>query len=425
MHAPAMTATGPAPASLEAYGSYSEPRCQRPWGGSAPGGASVVREAGRAKRENPTTRSPAPERVGDRARQAMRLRNLSLSTEKAYLGWMLRYYEYHDRRNPLQLGAPAVTAFLNALATERHVAASTQNQALAALLFLYREVLGQDLPWLDDLVRARTAARLPVVLSRDEVRAVLSHMQGTPHLMGLILYGSGLRLMECCRLTGPGHRLRAQPDHRAARQRRPRPRHGAAGCRPDRAERAPGPRAPPAPARRGARGRLGRVAPLPGDETTCGGPGVALAMGLPGQALLPACRERPAAAAPPPRDCPPARRAPGCSCVGHLQEGNLPHLSLLCRLPDYAALAPSLSEGGPVSTRHNQRTSRKGRSTSQDRSRVDFGTRTQPAECPRPNDRRGLEELTKHLSPPLRVKGNGGKESLIMPRLQPCGGVSG
>ena len=200
MHAPAMTATGCAPGSLVTYGLRSQARYQRSWAGSVSGGASMVREADGAKGDKPTTRSPGPERLGDRARQAMRLRNLSPRTEKAYLGWMLRYYEHHGRRNPLQLGAPEVTAFLNALATERRVAASTQNQALAALLFLYREVLGQDLPWLDDLVRARTPARLPVVLGRDEVRAVLSHMQGTSHLMGLLLYGAGLRLMECCRL---------------------------------------------------------------------------------------------------------------------------------------------------------------------------------------------------------------------------------
>lgn len=113
---------------------------------------------------------------------------------------MLRYYEFHNRCNPAELGAAGVTAFLNSLATERRVSASTQNQALASLLFLYRDVLGQDMPWLDDLVRAKTPARLPVVLTRDEVRAVLAQMQGTTHLMGLLLYGAGLRLMECCRL---------------------------------------------------------------------------------------------------------------------------------------------------------------------------------------------------------------------------------
>jgi integron integrase len=130
----------------------------------------------------------------------MRLRHFSPRTEEAYLGWMRRYHEYHGRRNPAELGPEHVTAFLNALATRAHVAASTQNQALAALLFLYRDVLGIQLPWLDDLVHAKTPARLPVVLTRDEVRAVLARMEGEPRLMATLLYGCGLRLLECCRL---------------------------------------------------------------------------------------------------------------------------------------------------------------------------------------------------------------------------------
>jgi integron integrase len=113
---------------------------------------------------------------------------------------MRRYYEFHGRQDPAELGAEHVTAFLNALATNERVSASTQNQALAALLFLYREVLGKDLPWLDGLVRAKTPARLPVVLTREEVRAVLSRMEGVPRMMATLLYGSGLRLLECCRL---------------------------------------------------------------------------------------------------------------------------------------------------------------------------------------------------------------------------------
>ena len=113
---------------------------------------------------------------------------------------MRRYHEFYGRRDPAKLGSEHVTAFLNALATRGQVAASTQNQALAALLFLYREVLGIQLPWLDDLVHAKTPARLPVVLTRDEVRAVLGHMEGKPRLMATLLYGCGLRLLECCRL---------------------------------------------------------------------------------------------------------------------------------------------------------------------------------------------------------------------------------
>ena len=142
----------------------------------------------------------SPSRLGERARAAMRLRHLSPRTEEAYVHWMRRFWEYHGRRDPAKLGPEEVSAFLSVLATRGRVSASTQNQALAALLFLYRQVLGQDLPWLDDLVRAKRPARLPVVLSRDEVRAVLAKMDGSPKLMATLLYGSGLRLLECCRL---------------------------------------------------------------------------------------------------------------------------------------------------------------------------------------------------------------------------------
>lgn len=142
-------------------------------------------------------RSP---RGGERSRTAMRAKHLSPRTEEAYLGWMRRYHEFHGRKDPAMLGAAHVTAFLNAFATERRVAASMQNQALAALLFLYREVLGVELPWLDDIVRARGPERLPLVMSRDEVGAVLAEMHGVLRLMAPILYGSGLRLLECCRL---------------------------------------------------------------------------------------------------------------------------------------------------------------------------------------------------------------------------------
>lgn len=139
-------------------------------------------------------------RLGDRAREAMQLRHLSRRTEKAYLHWMLRFYEFCDRRDPAQLGGQEVSDFLTHLAVHSQVSASTQNQALAALLFLYRHVLGLDLPWLNDIVRAKRSRRLPVVLTRDEVRAVLDVMEGTPRLMASLLYGSGLRLLECCRL---------------------------------------------------------------------------------------------------------------------------------------------------------------------------------------------------------------------------------
>ena len=167
------------------------------------GEALLVREAPERAYGGAAAASGAPRHpvwLGDRARAAMRVKHLSPRTEEAYLGWMRRYHEFHGRKDPATLGAAHVTAFLSALATQRKVAASTQNQALAALLFLYREVLGVELPWLDDVVRARGPERLPVVLSRGEVRAVLSEMHGVTRLMATLLYGSGLRLLECCRV---------------------------------------------------------------------------------------------------------------------------------------------------------------------------------------------------------------------------------
>jgi integron integrase len=144
--------------------------------------------------------SAPPPRLLDRVRQAARLRHMSRRTEEAYVGWIRRFIVFHGRRHPTELGAEQVTAFLSALAMEQRVAASTQNQALAALVFLYREVLGVELPWLQGLVRAKTPRRLPVVLTRAEVESLLAHMDGVPRLMATLLYGSGLRLLECCRL---------------------------------------------------------------------------------------------------------------------------------------------------------------------------------------------------------------------------------
>jgi integron integrase len=106
----------------------------------------------------------------------------------------------HDKRHPAEMGAPEITRFLTSLAVDGKVAASTQNQALSALLFLYREVLLQEVPWLDDLVYAKRPHHLPVVLTREEVRAVLGQIHGVPRLMAFLLYGAGLRLLECARL---------------------------------------------------------------------------------------------------------------------------------------------------------------------------------------------------------------------------------
>jgi integron integrase len=141
-----------------------------------------------------------PARLLDRVRDAIRRRNYSYRTEEAYVQWIRRFIYFSGRRHPNEVGAEGVTAFLSHLARERDVAAATQNQALSALLFLYREVLGQPLPWLDELERAKRPARLPAVLTRDEVQRVLAAMRGTPRLMASLLYGSGLRLTECLRL---------------------------------------------------------------------------------------------------------------------------------------------------------------------------------------------------------------------------------
>jgi integron integrase len=148
-----------------------------------------------------TTQNVAPKpKLLDRLREAVRVGTTAATPRRPTCAGSGRYILFHGKRHPLEMGAPEVTAFLTALAVRRRVASSTQNQALSALLFLYREVLGVELPWLDDLVRAKPPQRLPVVFAREEVAAVLGHLDGVPRLMGVLLYGSGLRLLECCRL---------------------------------------------------------------------------------------------------------------------------------------------------------------------------------------------------------------------------------
>jgi integron integrase len=139
-------------------------------------------------------------RLLDRVRAAIRTRHYSRRTEQAYLGWILRFIHFHGRRHPRELGADEVATYLTHLATDRGVSASTQNQALSALLFLYKFVLETDLPWMQDLVRAKAPARVPVVLSRREVMVLFDHLYGTPKLVATLLYGSGLRLLEALRL---------------------------------------------------------------------------------------------------------------------------------------------------------------------------------------------------------------------------------
>ncbi len=143
---------------------------------------------------------PAGPRLLTRVREAIRTRHLSPRTEEAYVFWIRRYVLFHGKRHPAELGGAEVTRFLSHLAVAARVSASTQNQALSALLFLYRRVLHIDLPWLEGLVRAKRPARLPVVLSRDEVAAVLAHLDGVRWLVAALLYGAGLRLLECLQL---------------------------------------------------------------------------------------------------------------------------------------------------------------------------------------------------------------------------------
>ena len=150
--------------------------------------------------EGTTTAARKASRLLQQLRDAINRLHYSPRTEETYVHWVKRFINFSGKRHPLELGAQEVTAFLNYLARERDVAAATQNQALAALLFLYREVLGQPLPWLDELDRARRPVHVPSVLTREEVRRLLAAMSGAKWLMASLLYGAGLRLRECLNL---------------------------------------------------------------------------------------------------------------------------------------------------------------------------------------------------------------------------------
>jgi len=136
----------------------------------------------------------------DQVRAAIRTRHYSLRTEEAYVGWIKRFILFHNKRHPRELGEAEVNQFLTHLAVKENVAASTQNQALSAILFLYKHVLKQELGAFGDVVWAKKPKRLPVVLTWEEVKGVLSPLSGTTWIMATLLYGSGLRLMECLRL---------------------------------------------------------------------------------------------------------------------------------------------------------------------------------------------------------------------------------
>ena len=144
--------------------------------------------------------SPQPKKLLDQLRDAIRIKHYAYSTEKTYIHWAKRYILFHNKRHPAEMGIPDIEAFLTHLAQDENVAASTQNQAFNALLFLYRNVLHVELDAPIQALRAKRAQHFPIVLSKDEATRVLAGLQGLHQLMARLLYGSGLRLMECLRL---------------------------------------------------------------------------------------------------------------------------------------------------------------------------------------------------------------------------------
>jgi integron integrase len=148
--------------------------------------------------ENPSLGNPP--KLLDQVRAKIRLKHYSIRTEQAYADWIRRFILHFDKRHPSELGPSEVEQFLTYLAVEGRVAASTQNQAKSALLFLYREVLALDLPWLGDVEKAKAPKRLPVVLTPGEVHTILRELSGVHWLIGSLLYGTGMRLLECLRL---------------------------------------------------------------------------------------------------------------------------------------------------------------------------------------------------------------------------------
>ena len=152
------------------------------------------------EREPSRARLPAGPTLIGRLRTVLRARHYSARTEEAYVAWVRRFIRFSDGRHPRELGSAGVARFISSLATDGRVSASTQNQALSALLFLYRDVLREPFSPGDEAVRAKRPARLPAVLTRSEVKAVLAELDGTKHVIAVLLYGAGLRLMECLRL---------------------------------------------------------------------------------------------------------------------------------------------------------------------------------------------------------------------------------
>ena len=147
-----------------------------------------------------TDTAKPPPKLLDQVRTRLRVKHYSIRTERTYVDWIKRFIVFHGKRHPREMGALELEAFLSSLAVERNVSASTQNQAKSALLFLYKEVLEMELPWLDNVTQARVPKRLPVVLTETEVQQVLRQFDGSLGLMASLLYGTGMRLMECVRL---------------------------------------------------------------------------------------------------------------------------------------------------------------------------------------------------------------------------------
>lgn len=150
---------------------------------------------------SPTTAAVASSpKLLDRVRWHLRVKHYSIRTEQAYVDWIRRYILFHGKRHPNEMGERQITQFLTHLAVDKHVAASTQNQAFSALLFLYQQVLERKLDFIDNVQRVTRPSKLPVVFTPSEARSVLAHLKGDYRLMAELLYGSGLRLMECLRL---------------------------------------------------------------------------------------------------------------------------------------------------------------------------------------------------------------------------------
>ena len=159
-----------------------------------------MQDPGSSNRSTAPTGPAHPLKLTDRLREALRARHYSVRTEQAYVSWVRRYVRFHQLRHPREMAGPEITAFLTYLALNQKVSASTQDQALSAMLFLYRHVIGRPIGNLGEVVRARRPERLPVVMSRDEVSAVLTCLQGDKWLAASLMHGAGLRLMECLQL---------------------------------------------------------------------------------------------------------------------------------------------------------------------------------------------------------------------------------